>query len=285
MRLSKIHALAAALGAVLVGGFAAAALASAPEPWQLGFQPAATVIMEEVTSLHNLLLVIITAITAFVLGLLLFIVVRFRESANPTPSKTSHNTVLEVIWTVVPVMILVVIAVPSFKLLYHADRVPADQPVELTVKAIGHQWSWSYEYPDHGNLAFDAFLVPDEEIAEGQLRLLETDNRVVLPVDTNIRLLTTADDVIHSWAMPAFGVKIDAVPGRVNETWMRIEKPGVYYGQCSELCGVGHGYMPIAVQAVSKEEFAQWIEEAKSKFAAGEESSPASQLAQNQSAE
>jgi len=239
--------------------------------------------MERIDGFHDALLVVIAAIAGFVLLMLLLVIVRFREGRNPIPSKTSHHTVLEVVWTAVPVLILVLIAIPSFRLLYYADRAPAAEGAELTVKAIGHQWYWSYEYPDNGNFTFDALLVPDEEIAAGQLRLLETDNRVVLPGGVDIRLLIAADDVIHSWAIPAFGVKLDAVPGRVNETWVNITREGTFYGQCSELCGVGHAYMPIAVEAVSREKFAAWVEEAKAKYA--EVGSPEAAVAHNLPAE
>lgn len=249
------------LGALLAAGAAAAAV---PEPWQLGLQPAASPIAERVHSFHNLLLWVITLITLFVLALLVYTCVRFRESRNPVPSRRTHNTLLEVVWTAVPVLILVIIAIPSFKLLYYQDRLPE---TELTVKAIGHQWYWTYEYPDNGNFTFDAIMVPDEEIGAGQHRLLETDNRVVLPVGTNIRVLVTAADVLHSWAMPSMGVKVDAVPGRLNELWLHITEPGVYYGQCSELCGANHGFMPIAVEALSKEDFEAWVAEAQTRFA------------------
>jgi len=257
-----------ALGTVLATGAALAGNAWADvgraKPWQLGFQEAASPVMHEVTDFHNLLLVIITLITIFVLGLLLFCIIRFNAKANPTPTRTSHNTVLEFAWTVVPVIILVVIAIPSFKLLYYADRTV---DAEMTLKAIGNQWYWTYEYPDNGEFTFDAIMIEDNELKEGQPRLLTTDQAIVLPVDTDIRLLTTASDVIHAWAMPAFGVKIDAVPGRTNETWFRIEQPGMYYGQCSELCGVRHGFMPIMVKAVSKDAFNAWVEQAKKEFA------------------
>lgn len=249
----------------------AAAGAAQPEPWQMGFQPAASPVMEGIDSFNDLLFVIITAIAVFVFALLAYVMIRFSAKRNPAPSKTTHNTVLEVVWTVVPTIILIVIAVPSFKLLYYMDKV---EEAEMTLKAIGSQWYWTYEYPDYDDLTFDAVMVADEELGEGQLRLLETDNRVVLPVDTTIRLLTTANDVIHAWAVPAFGIKIDAVPGRLNETWFRIEREGVYYGQCSELCGAYHGYMPIAIEAVSKEAFAAWIEEAKAEFAERERPEP-----------
>lgn len=243
-----------------------AALAAAPEPWEMGFQPAATPVMEQIETFHHYLLIVITAIAAFVLLLLLIVIVRFNERANPVPSKTSHNTLVEVVWTVVPVMILVGIAIPSFKLMYYADRTTE---AEMTIKAIGHQWFWSYEYPDDGNFTFDAQIIPDEEIdpSKGQLRLLETDNRLVIPVNTKIRLLITATDVIHAFAVPAFGIKLDAVPGKINETWAEVTAEGVYYGQCSELCGIDHARMPIAVEVVSKERYAAWVLEAQQKFA------------------
>jgi len=240
------------------------AMASAPEPWQFGFQPAATPVMESINSLHNLLLVIITAISVFVLALLLYCVFRYRESANPTPSKTSHNTLIEVIWTAVPVIILVVIAVPSFRLLYFADVIPE---ADITIKVTGHQWYWNYEYPDHGNFAFDSNLIPEEELGPGQKRLLSVDNPVVVPVGATVHVLLGAADVLHAWAVPSFGVKRDSVPGRTNHTWFRVVKEGTYYGMCSELCGVNHGYMPIEVRAVSPEAFDAWVEEAKINFA------------------
>jgi cytochrome c oxidase subunit 2 len=240
------------------------AIAAQPEPWEFGFQPAASPVMERLESLHDLLLWVIALISIFVLALLAFVCVRFRASRNQHPSRRTHNTLLEVAWTAVPVLILVVIAIPSFKLLYYMDRVTDP---EMTIKAIGHQWYWSYEYPDDGDFTFDAYVVSDEDLQEGQLRLLTTDNAVVLPVQTDIRVLITATDVIHSWAVPAFGVKTDAVPGRINETWIRIEEPGMYYGQCSELCGDLHGFMPIMVRAVSKDEFKAWTQQAKEEFA------------------
>jgi cytochrome c oxidase subunit II len=240
------------------------AIAAQPEPWQLNFQPAASPVMEQVESLHDLLLWIITLISIFVLALLVYACLRFRAARNATPSRRTHHTLLEIAWTALPVLILVVIAIPSFKLLYFMDRV--GEP-EMTIKAIGHQWYWSYEYPDDGNFTFDAYMIADQDLQEGQLRLLTTDNAVVLPVGTDIRVLITATDVLHSWAVPAFGVKTDGVPGRVNETWLRIEEPGMYYGQCSELCGDFHGFMPIMVRAVGKEEFEAWTQLAREQFA------------------
>ena len=252
-------------------GLPAAGLAASPQPWQMGLQPAATPVMTAINDFHNLLLVIISLIMVFVLGLLVYVFWRFNAKRNPTPSRTTHNTMVEMIWTVVPVIILVAIAVPSFQLLYYQNVVPES---DMTIKAIGHQWYWSYEYPDHGRFTFDAQMVPDDEIKPGQLRLLETDNAVVLPVDTTIRVIITAENVLHAWAVPSFGVKIDAVPGRLNETWVRIEREGTYYGQCSELCGVNHGFMPIKVKAVSKNQFARWVRSARKKFARQDTDAP-----------
>lgn len=239
-------------------------MAEQAEPWQTGFQAAATPVMREILAFNGLIHPIIAGILVFVLVLLFYTLYRFSAKRHPNPSKTTHNTLVEVIWTAIPIVILIVIAIPSFKLLYFEDR--AVDP-EMTIKAIGHQWYWTYEYPDHDGLTFDAQMIADEDIGEGQLRLLETDNRVVVPVDTTIQVLITADDVIHAWAVPAFGVKLDAVPGRLNETWFKAEREGVFYGQCSELCGALHGFMPITVEVVSKDAFAAWVEKAKEEFA------------------
>jgi len=267
-------------------GSAGAALAQVTEsseavglshPWQLGLQASASPVKEQLTDFHDLLLVIITGITLLVLALLVYVIVRFNSKANPTPTRTSHNTILEVAWTVVPVLILVVIAVPSFKLLYYVDKT---ENADMTLKIVGHQWYWEYQYPDHGDITFSSNMIPEEEIQPGQHRLLEVDNRIVLPVDSNIRILVTAGDVLHSWAMPSLGIKKDAVPGRTNETWARIDREGVFYGQCSEICGTNHGYMPIAIEAVSKERFAKWVEEAKTKFASKTTPALAVQIAQ-----
>ncbi len=235
-----------------------------PKDWELSFQPAVSPIAEQIHSFHHILLIIISAITAFVMILLLTVIVRFNARANPVPSKTSHNTLIEVLWTVIPVMILVAIAIPSFKLIYAADRTANP---ELTIKAIGHQWYWSYEYPDNGNFTFDALMTADKDLKPGQPRLLETDNHLVIPVNTKVRILITASDVIHSFAVPAFGVKLDGEPGRVNETWTEVTQEGTYYGQCSELCGTNHAFMPIAVDVVSKEKYLEWVAEAQKKFA------------------
>ena len=259
-----ILALVAAGAAVTGATFAHAAQ---PVPWGIGLQEAVTPVMERITSFNDLVFIIALVITVFVMVLLLYVVFRFSAKRNPVPSKTTHNTLIEVLWTVVPIIVLVVIAIPSFRLLYFTDRT---EEAEMTIKAIGHQWYWSYEYPDFDDLSLDSFMIADrEELEEDQPWLLETDTRVVLPVDTTIRVLVTADDVIHSWAMPAFGIKVDAVPGRLNETWVRVEREGVYYGQCSELCGVDHAFMPIAVEVVSKDAFAAWMEAAQT--AAGDE--------------
>ena len=261
-----------ALGSVSV--LASTALGAVPRNWGLGFQDAATEQAERLHDFHNMLVVVITVIAFFVLALMIYVMLRFRASKNPVPTRTAHNTVIEVAWTVVPVIILVLIAIPSFKLLYWLDRT---DKADMTLKVVGRQWYWSYEYPDNGNFTFDSTMIPELEIKPGQHRLLEVDNKIVLPVDTNIRLLFTASDVLHSWTVPAFGVKMDSVPGRTNESWVRIGKEGVFYGQCSELCGVGHAYMPIAVEAVSKEKFAAWVTQAKQKFARVDE--PARQVA------
>lgn len=235
-----------------------AANVGAPQPWQMGLQQAASPVKSQLDSFHDLLLIIISAITLFVAALLVYVLVRFRASKNPVPSKLTHHTGLEVAWTVIPVVILAVIAVPSFRVLYYMDKAPN---AEMTIKVTGFQWYWGYEYPDHGGIQFDSFMLPAEQVTDPNLRLLEVDQRVVVPVGTDIRVLVTAADVIHSWAVPAFGVKKDAVPGRLNETWFRADREGVYYGQCSEICGVNHAFMPIAVEVVSKEAFQAWVEQ------------------------
>ena len=229
----------------------------APVPWQIGMQEAASPIAEQLVSFHNFLLVVCFGISFFVLGLFVYIVVQFNEKKNPIPSKFSHSMKLEVIWTTIPILILITIAVPSFQLLYAQHHI---EQASLTVKVIGRQWSWDYVFPDYDDFTFSSYMILDDEITENQRRLLEVDNPLVLPVDTTIRILVTAGDVLHSFAVPAFGIKIDAVPGRLNETWVRITREGTYYGQCSELCGERHSYMPIVVKAVSEQEFQSWIE-------------------------
>jgi cytochrome c oxidase subunit 2 len=263
MMLRKIPSVTA-LAALAVPAAAGKAFADQPRPWQIDLQPAASAVAEQVHDFNYLVSVIIVAISVFVLALMGYIAFRFSAKRNPVPSKRAHNTVLEVLWTAVPVLILVAIAVPSLKLLYAMDRNPN---AEMTIKAVGHQWYWSYEYPDHDNFTFDSTMIPDDQLQPGQPRLLAVDNEVVLPIETDVRILVTSEDVIHSWAVPSFGIKTDAVPGRVNETWVRIRREGTYYGQCSELCGVNHGYMPIAVRAVSRQAFDEWVAAAKEKFA------------------
>jgi cytochrome c oxidase subunit 2 len=269
MGLSRVLAILGALGACLGAG---AAFAAEPQPYETGFQPAATPVMEHIESFHTLLLYIITAITVIVLGLLIYVIVRYNERVSPKASRTTHNTVVEIVWTVVPIMILIVIVIPSFKLLYFEGDI---QKPDMIIKAIGHQWYWSYEYPSNGNFTFDANLVQDKDLKQGQLRLLTTDNPVVVPVDTLVEVQMTSTDVIHAWAMPSFGVKTDAVPGKLNATWFKADAPGVYYGQCSELCGNGHGFMPIMVQVMGKADFDKWIDDAKKKFAKADDSGAA----------
>lgn len=229
-----------------------------PKPWQMGFQKAATPMMAGINNMHNILLAIITAIAIIVCGLLSYVIWRFRASKNPVPSTTTHNTMLEVIWTLIPVIVVTMITIPSVKLMYEMEK---PQDPDMTVKIIGKQWYWTYEYPtkEGKNLSFDSRMIETKDLKPGELRLLDVDNRMVVPVGTTVQLIITAGDVLHSFAVPALGIKKDAVPGRINETWLRIEKEGVYYGQCSELCGINHGYMPIAVHAVSKSDYASWL--------------------------
>lgn len=238
------------------------------KPGQLGFMQAASPIMEETVALHDLLMWIITAITIFVTVILIYIFIKFNAKANPVPSKTTHNTLLEVVWTAVPILILVVIAIPSFRLLYNQDVIPE---ADVTVKAIGNQWYWSYEYLDYEEIAFDAILLEEGDAGyNDHPRLLGTDEHMVVPVNKVIRVQVTANDVIHAWTIPAFGAKIDAIPGKLNETWFKATKEGLYYGQCSELCGIRHGFMPIMVEVVSQAEYEAWLEEAKVKYASND---------------
>jgi cytochrome c oxidase subunit II len=251
--------------AILAGvGGVAAAQAAEPHPWQLGFQPAATPVQARLEAFNNELTVIIGLITVFVLGLLLYVIVRFDHRRHPVPTHTSHNTVIEILWTVVPVLILVIIAIPSYKLMYYMDRI--EKP-DMTVKVTGHQWYWSYEYPDQKGLAFDSNIVQEADLKPGQPRLLTVDNPLVVPVGENIRVLVTSTDVIHSWFMPSFGVQEYAIVGRENESWFRVEHPGVYRGQCNQICGINHAFMPIEVVALSKDAFQRWLGDAKKKFA------------------
>lgn len=256
------------LGVLAVMAFAGMGEASAEgmaHPWQYTFQEAASPVMERLTSLHDYLLIVITAIVVFVMVLLLYIIVRFNRRANPVPSKVTHNTLLEIVWTTVPVLILVTIAIPTFKLIYYMDRT---EEADMTLKVVGHQWYWHYQYPDQGGFEFDSYIVEDEDLKPGQVRLLEVDNRIVVPVNATVRVLGTGADVIHNFAVPALGVKMDVVPGKLNETWFRATKTGTYRGQCSELCGVRHGFMPIVIDVVTQEEFDAWVNKAQDKFSA-----------------
>jgi cytochrome c oxidase subunit 2 len=231
--------------------------------------------MRDIENFHTALLWVISLISLFVLGLLIYVMLRFNHRKNPTPSRTTHNTLVEVAWTIVPILILVGISIYSFKLLYFEGDIPK---AGMTIKATGHQWYWTFEYPDSGDFSFDANLVQQADLKPGQLRLLTTDNPLVVPAGVVVRVQTTSTDVIHSFAVPSFGVKEDAVPGRLNETWFEVDEPGVYYGQCSELCGNGHGFMPIMVQALSKADYDAWVAQAKTKFAKVD-GTPATQLA------
>ena len=248
----------------LITIFATSSIANQPKEWQLGFQDAASQGMRDIVNFHNnLLLPVIIAISVFVLFLMIYACVRFRASRNPVPSKTTHNVMVEVLWTLIPCLILIVMAVPSFKILYKQDTIPK---ADVTVKAIGYQWYWGYEYPDE-NIIFESYMIKEDELKENQPRLLTVDNEVVVPVNKVVKVLITANDVLHAWALPSFGVKRDAVPGRINETWFKAEKVGTYYGQCSELCGIQHAFMPITVRVVTDEEYAIWLADAKMKFA------------------
>jgi len=239
-------------------------LANQPKEWQLGFQNPASGGMRDIVNFHdNLLLPIIIAITVFVLFLMLYACVRFRASANPNPSKRTHNVTVEILWTLIPCLILIVMAVPSFKILYKQDTIPK---ADLTIKAVGYQWYWGYEYPDE-NIIFDSYMIEEKDLKADQPRLLAVDNEVIVPVNKVVKVLITANDVLHAWALPSFGVKRDAVPGRINETWFKAEKEGTYYGQCSELCGIKHAFMPITVKVVSEEDYQEWLSEARVKFA------------------
>jgi cytochrome c oxidase subunit 2 len=262
--LSRLFAAAGVAVVVLVSAGAAMAGLGQPSDWQIGLQESATPVMDDVVWFHNFLLWIICAITAFVLVLLVTVMVRFNARSNPTPSRTTHNTLLEVAWTLVPVLILVTIAVPSFRILFFQLNTP---PADLTVKATGKQWFWSYAYPDNGKFEFDSIMLQDNERKAGQPRLLSVDNEMVVPVNKVVRVQVTGADVIHSFAVPSFGIKIDAIPGRLNETWFKATREGMYYGQCSELCGKDHAFMPIAVRVVSDQAFAAWVEQAKKKYA------------------
>ena len=239
-------------------------LANEPKDWLLGFQKSASKSMSDIVLFHDYMLIpIITAITAFVFFLLLYTCVRYRETRNKVASTTSHNTVVEVLWTLIPCLILIVMAVPSFKVLYSQDTIPK---ADVTIKAVGYQWYWGYEYPDE-NIIFDSYMVKDEDLKDNQPRLLTVDNEIFVPVNKVVKVMITANDVLHAWALPSFGVKRDAVPGRINETWFKAERTGTFYGQCSELCGFKHAFMPITVNVVTEEEYNKWLEKAKIEFA------------------
>ena len=256
---------AALTGAGLWMAGAGPTWAQAPRNWQLGFQPAGSNVQAGIEGLHALVLWLMALVTVFVAALLGYCVWKFRESVNPKASRVSHHTALEVAWTVLPVLILVVIAIPSFRLIYYEDRTDA---ADLTIKVVGHQWYWEYNYPDNGDVKFDSYMIPADDLKPGQLRNLEVDNRVVVPAGKNVRILTTSADVIHSFFIPSLGVQRYAIPGRTIETWVRVDKPGVYYGQCNQICGTNHSAMPISVEAMTDQAFATWIAAAKTKFAA-----------------
>jgi len=263
-----LNALAIVCIAVMAAAGTAWAGLGQPSPWQIGLQESATPVMDNIIWFHDFLLYIVTGIAGFVLVLLVVVIIRFNARANPIPSRTTHNSLLEVAWTIIPIVILLVIAVPSFKLLFYQLNPPA---ADLTVKATGKQWYWSYSYPDNGNFEFDSLLVREADRQKMQPeppRLLGVDNEMVVPVNKIVHVITTGADVIHSFTVPSFGIKIDAVPGRINETWFKATREGVYYGQCSELCGKDHAFMPIAVRVVNEQAFAAWVEDAKKKYAA-----------------
>jgi cytochrome c oxidase subunit 2 len=259
----------AAMGVALAALMSSAAHAQNfyPRPWEMGMQAAAGPVKAEIISLHNLVLVIITLITLFVGVLLVWVMIRYNARRNPVPSRTSHNSVLEVAWTVLPVLILIIIAIPSFRLVYFQDRT---SDADLTVKVTAHQWFWEYTYPDNKGLDFTSYLIPDEDLKPGQMRLLEVDNQMVVPAGKNIRILTTSSDVIHSFFVPSLGVQRYAIPGRTIETWFKADKPGTFYGQCNQICGQNHSRMPIVIRAVPPEEFQAWVEQAKTKFSSDE---------------
>ena len=250
---------------LLAGALAdGAAYAQAPRPWQLGFQAAHSPVEQGIHSLHTLVLWLITVITLFVAGLLGYVMWRFNATRNPKASRISHHTWLEVTWTLAPALILVIIAIPSFRLIYFEDRT---QAADMTIKVVGHQWYWEYQYPDNQNIKFDSYMIQDGDLKPGQLRNLSVDNELVVPAGKNVRVLTTSADVIHSWFIPSLGVQRYAIPGRTIETWFNVDQPGVYYGECNQICGTNHSVMPIAVRALSDADFAKWVQDAKTKFA------------------
>jgi cytochrome c oxidase subunit 2 len=258
----------AAMLAGLPGGAATAQVVGVPRPWEMGMQRGYGPLKDQEIWLHDIVLVIITLITLFVGGLLVWVMWCYNASRNPVPTRTSHNTVVEVLWTVIPVLILVGMAIPSFRLVYYQDRTP---DADLTIKVTGHQWYWEYTYPDNGNIDFSSYIIPDDQLKPGQRRLLDVDNQLVVPVGKNIRVLQTSGDVIHSWFIPAVGVQRYAIPGRTIETWFRVDQPGTFYGECNQICGTNHSRMPIVVHAVPENEFTAWLAEAKTKFSAADQ--------------
>lgn len=255
---------------VLLGALAAVPLldmpeawAQAPRPWEIGLQPGFSPVKSQMISLNYLVTGLMTAIVALVAILILWVAFRYNARRHPIPSQTSHNTIIEILWTVIPVLILIVIAVPSFRLVYYEDRT---RDADLTIKVTAHQWYWEYSYPDNGNIDFNSYVVPEDQLKPGQLRLLEVDNPLVVPAGKNVRILTTGTDVIHSFFIPSLGVQRYAIPGRTIETWVRVTQPGTYYGECNQICGTNHSQMPIKVVAIPADQFNNWLTQAKSKF-------------------
>lgn len=266
--MTRIWAIFSAFLMGLMGGAPLVWASDTGDQWPWRLQAPASLIKERMVNFHDhLLFWVIAAIVVFVFVMLVYILLRYNAKANPVPAKFSHNVPIEIVWTIIPVLILIMIAVPSFKLLYYMDKAPGKP--EVVVKATGHQWYWEYEYPDAGGFSFNANIVEDKDLQPGQPRLLTTDNAVVIPVDTDVQVLITAADVIHAFFIPAFGVNMLAIPGRTNEVWIHATKEGTFYGQCNKICGVNHGYMPIMVKVMSKEDYAAWLEEAKKKYADG----------------
>jgi cytochrome c oxidase subunit 2 len=269
--------LAAFLMCVTLPGLALAQAVGAPKPWEIGMQAAYGPLKRDQITLHNEVLIIITLITLFVAGLLVWVMWRYNAARNPVPTRTSHNTVIEILWTVIPVLILVVMAIPSFRLIYYEDRT---HDADLTIKATGHQWYWEYTYPDKNNIDFSSYIVPDDQVKDPKMRLLTVDNELVIPVNKNIRVLTTSTDVIHSFFVPALGIQRYAIPGRTIETWMRADTPGTFYGECNQICGTNHSRMPIVVRAVSEQDFSAWLDQAKTKFSDAAPSEPTTTTSQ-----
>jgi cytochrome c oxidase subunit II len=271
--LRSVTALSTAAVALVLGISEAAAGTGAPSPRETGMQGMVTEVGRDLSNFHTYLVWLVTAVSLFVLALIVVIVVRFNETKNPVPSRTTHNTLLEVAWTIVPVLILVAIAIPSFRLLRLQLIMPT---ADIIVKATGYAWYWGYEYPadQGGGFKFDSNMIETKDLKPDQPRLLTVDNEMVVPINKTVKVQVTAADVLHSFAMPSFGIKVDAVPGRLNETWFRAEAEGVYHGQCSELCGNGHPYMPITIRVVSEQQYAAWLTEAKQKYASVDGSAP-----------